>query len=82
MYLTLLEYVLVRLFFGAARVVVQAIGLAARLVLWLLGALLRLGGRPMLRELARAVGRLRGYRQLAVRSRTGTATTISSRFPR
>ena len=65
MYLTLLEYVLVRLFFGTARVMVRAVGLAALLVIWLVGALLRLVGRPVLRELARACGRLLGHARLA-----------------
>jgi hypothetical protein len=68
MYLTILEYALVRLGLGAVRLVLRAAGLLVLAVMWASRVLMRLALRPLMRELARAIGRLRGQWQLAARS--------------
>ena len=75
MYLSVLEYALVRLGLGAVRLVLRAAGLLFLAVMWASGALMRLVLRPPMRELAYALGRLRGHWQLAARSRSRVRST-------
>lgn len=66
MYVTILEYMLVRLGVGAMRLAVRVLELIALVVLWALGVLLRLVLRPLARELGRTLGRLRGQVRVAL----------------
>jgi hypothetical protein len=71
MYLSILEYALVRLGLGAVRLALRAAGLLVVAAMWVSGVLMRPVLRPLTRELARALGRLCGHWQLATRSRPG-----------
>lgn len=73
MYLSILEYVLVRLGIGAVRLAFRALELVAFVALWMLGAVLRIVLWPLALELARTLGRLRGYSRVAARDRTRCA---------
>lgn len=65
MYITLSEFVLIRLGFGAARLALRVVRLVALVTLWALVVLARLLLRPPADELARVLGRLWGYWRLA-----------------
>ena len=65
MYLTVLEYLIVRVALGAVVLAFRAAGLLALAVLWLFGAGARLVLRPLSREIARAIGRLVGHARVA-----------------
>jgi hypothetical protein len=70
--LTILEYVLFRLGLGRCASRCRAFELVGLAALWALGVLLRLVLRPLARELAYMVGRLRGHSRLAARDRAAT----------
>lgn len=78
MYVTILEYALIRLGLGAVQLVLHAVRLLFLAGLWVLGMLVRLAFRPLMRELARALGRLRGHLRLAARSRFGVGPVTSA----
>lgn len=69
MFLTLLEYLLIRVAFGLVVLLFRAAGLVMLAALWLLGALAAVVVRPLSRELARAIGRGVGHARLALRGR-------------
>ncbi len=76
MYLTVLEYLLVRVAFGAVVLVYRAAGLFVLAVLWLLGVVARLVLRPLSRELARAIGRLVGHARVVAWRRTAPPAAV------
>lgn len=68
MYVSVLEYVLVRLGFGAVRLGLRAVGLLIQTVVWASAMLTHLVLRSLMREFAHALRRLWAHWQLAKRS--------------
>lgn len=65
MYLTILEYALVRFGLGAVRLMLRAVGLLLLVALWAAGVLARIVLRPLLREIAQSLGRIAGHARIA-----------------
>jgi hypothetical protein len=59
------EFVVLRLIVGLLVLIARALGLLLVGVLWMVASVLRVILRPVLRELAYAIGRMRGRWQLA-----------------
>lgn len=81
MYVTLLEYLFVRVAFGLIVALFRAAGVVVSVVLWVLGAAVRCAVRPVARALARAIGRAIGHAELAAAARRRAGRAMRTARP-